>query len=380
MLKSISPLKEAADLIMEKGGESVQLCYQCGLCDTVCPWNQVTDFMVRGLVRQAQLGISEMGDEIWQCSTCGNCVATCPRGVGIIDVMVALRRITSDHNLLPESIRTASGSLSAEGNPWGGNRNERLDLTNVLGVETFTEDMDILYFPCCAQIYDPRTRKIAVATVDILKKAGVGFGVIGAEEVCCGESIRKAGDEGLFKRLARDNIQTFIGKGVKTILVSSPHCYHTFKNEFAEFKVDFDVIHISQYLVELIDSGKLEYRKEYNKRVTFHDPCYLGRHNDLYDEPREILNKIPGLDLVEMADSMSNSLCCGGGGARIWMETPKAERLSDIRLEQGVETDSTVLATCCPYCTMNFEDSLGAYDGCNISEIKDITEIVNDLI
>ena len=380
MPKSFAPLKEAADLIIESGGESAQLCYQCGLCDAVCPWNQVTDFMVRKLVRQAQLGISEMGDEIWQCTTCGNCVASCPRGVEIIDVIMGLRRIASSNNLAPQSIRTARGSLSAEGNPWGGEQNERGDLTTLLGVKTFTEDTDILYFPCCTQIYDPRTRKIAMATVDILKKAGVDFGIIGSNEVCCGESIRKAGDEDLFKRLARDNIQAFIEKGVKKILVSSPHCYHTFKNEFAEFKINFEVIHITEYLAELARSGKLKFVKEYAKKVTYHDPCYLGRHNGLYAEPREILGKIPGLDLVEMADSMDDSLCCGGGGARMWMETPKAERLSDLRLEQAMESESTVLATSCPYCTINFEDSLATMDGSNISEIKDITEIVNDVV
>jgi Fe-S oxidoreductase len=300
--------------------------------------------------------------------------------VEIIDVMVALRRIAAAHNLLPQSLRTARESLGGEGNPWGGKRSERGDLTTVLGVKTFTEDMDILYFPCCTQIYDPRTRKIAMATVDILRKAGVDFGIMGPEGVCCGESIRKAGDEGIFKRLVRDNIRAFIGKGVKTILVSSPHCYHTFKNEFAEFKVNFDVIHISEYLVELFQSGKLECTKEYKKRVTFHDPCYLGRHNELYDDPRRVMSNIPGLDMVEMDDSMSNSFCCGGGGARMWVETPKAERLSDIRLKQASETESAVLATCCPYCAINFEDSLGALDGPDVIEVKDITEIVNDVI
>ena len=141
------------------------------------------------------------------------------------------------------------------------------------------------------------------------------------------------------------------------ILVSSPHCYHTFKNEYPEFKVNFEVVHISQYLAELIQEGRLEIIKEYGKKVTYHDPCYLGRHNGIYDEPREVLRKIPGLELTEMADSLEDSLCCGGGGGRIWMETVKGERFSDLRLEQAVGVGAEVLATSCPYCITHFEES-----------------------
>jgi Fe-S oxidoreductase len=167
---------------------------------------------------------------------------------------------------------------------------------------------------------------------------------------------------------------------VKKILVSSPHSYHTFKNEYPEFMVNFEVVHINQYLHELISSGRLKLTKEYNKKVTYHDPCYLGRHNDIYDEPREILKKIPGLELLEMPDSRENSLCCGGGGGRIWMETPKEERFSDLRLNQAIEVGAEVLATSCPYCITNFEDSRLSLDEGEVLEIKDITEIIQELL
>ncbi|MFC1886664.1 (Fe-S)-binding protein, partial [Thermodesulfobacteriota bacterium] len=352
----------------------------CGLCDTVCPWNHVTNFMVRKLVRQAQFGISEMDAEIWRCTTCGNCIDGCPRGVGIIDIVLALRRISSTYNLLPKSVRATIGSLYAEGNPWGGKRSKRSDFTKTLKIKTFNEDMDILYFPCCTHIYDSRARKTAIATIEILKKAGINFGILGSGQVCCGESIRKTGDEELFRRLARDNIQLFIEKGVKTVLVSSPHCYHAFKNEYTEFKINLDVIHISEYIEDLFHSGKLRFTNKYNTRVTYHDPCYLGRHNNLYDQPRKVLSMIPGLELVELDDYMSGSLCCGGGGARIWQETRKTERLSDLRLKQAVETGVEMLITCCPYCIMNFEDSKTTFPENNLIKIKDITEIVRALI
>ncbi|MFC2166980.1 (Fe-S)-binding protein, partial [Acidobacteriota bacterium] len=228
--------------------------------------------------------------------------------------------------------------------------------------------------------YDPRLMKVARATADILNLARTGFGILGSKESCCGESIRKTGNEELFKRLARENIKTFIEKGVKKILVSSPHCFHTFKNEYPEFMVNFEVVHISRYVHDLICEGKLEFTKKYKKIVTYHDPCYLGRHNGIYDEPRETLKKIPGLELVEMADSREDSLCCGGGGGRIWMETPKSERFSDLRVEQAVAAGAEVLVTSCPYCITNFEDSRLNLKDSSVIEIKDITEIIWEVI
>jgi Fe-S oxidoreductase len=221
---------------------------------------------------------------------------------------------------------------------------------------------------------------VAAATAKILKKAGVEFGILGSKESCCGESIRKTGDEELFKRLARENIKNFIDHGVKRVLVSSPHCYHTFKNEYPEFMVHFEVIHITQYIAELIKEGRLEITGEYGKKVAYHDPCYLGRHNGIYDEPREVLQKIPGLELKELPDSREDSLCCGGGGGRIWMETPKGERFCDIRVEQAMDVQAEVLATACPYCISNFEDSKLTLDAEEKIEIKDITEIIAEAI
>jgi len=236
--------------------------------------------------------------------------------------------------------------------------------------------MEYLYLSCCYLSYDARLKKVAAATAKILNTAGVDYGILGTSENCCGESIRKTGDEDLFRRLARTNIKTFIDSGVKKILVSSPHCYQTFKNEYPEFMVNFEVVHISQLLAELIEDGRLELNGEYAKKVTYHDPCYLGRHNGIYDEPRQALQRVPGLELTEMNESREASLCCGGGGGRIWMETMKGERFSDIRIAQALGVGAEVLATACPYCITHFEESRLTLEDSDTLMVKDITEII----
>ena len=349
----VTPFKDIIDAIKASGGDAFKYCYQCGLCDTVCPWNRVRNFSMRKLVREATFGLTEIeSEDIWRCTTCGKCPQVCPRDVKQIESGMALRRIATEYDVFPQSvqpIRAVAANLRAEGNPFGEERAKRAKWAEGLSVKSFTEGMEFLYSPGCYLSYDPRARKIARATVEILNRAGVDFGILGPEESCCGESIRKTGDEALFKTLARQNIRAFVERGVKKIVVSSPHCFHTYTNEYPEFMVHFEVVHISQLIHSLIAEGRLELKKEYAKTVTYHDPCYLGRHNGIYDEPREALKKVPGLQLSEMPESRKNSFCCGGGGGRIWMETPKGERFSDLRLAQAIGVGAQVLATSCPY-------------------------------
>ena len=379
-MDTVAPIKEISDLVKEKGGASFELCYQCGICDAVCPWNRVTRFSMRKIVRQATFGLTEIENEdIWRCTTCGTCPPRCPRGVNPIELGVSLRRIATEYGVFPDSVTpvvTVGASLRAEGNPFGMERAKRADWAEGLSVKTFTEGMEILYFPGCYLSYDPRLKKVAAATARILNKAGVDFGILGAKENCCGESIRKTGNEPLFKHLARENIKSFIDHGVQKILVSSPHCLHTFRNEYPEFNARFEIVHITEFLRELFEEGRLKPSREYEKKITYHDPCYLGRHNGIFDAPREVLKAILGAELTEMESNRENSFCCGGGGGRIWMETPKGERFADLRVKQAVEIGAEVLVTACPYCITNFTDSsLGQ----NI-EVKDITEIVQEVI
>ena len=383
-METVAPFPETIGEIRDAGGAAFKYCYQCGKCDVVCPWNQVRQFSMRKIIREATFGLTQIeSDDIWRCTTCGTCPQSCPRGVKQIELGVSLRRIAAKYDVYPtaaRAARTAGASLRSDGNPLGWERARRADWAKGLAVKPFAEGTELLYFVGCYCSYDPRLKKVAVATANILNRAGVDFGILGEQESCCGESIRKTGAEGVFRALARENIKTFIDHGVKKILVSSPHCYHTLKNEYPEFMVHFEVVHTSQLLRDLIRTGRLEMKKEYRKRVTWHDPCYLGRHNGVFDEPREVLAAIPGLELREMKNTRQDSLCCGGGGGRIWMETPKGERFGDLRLGQADEVGAEVLATACPYCITMFEDSRLNRGDDDAVRIKDLTEIVLEAV
>jgi len=391
-VQTVSPLAEIVTAVKDAGGEAFRYCYTCGKCDVVCPWNRVADFSIRRIIRQAALGLLEVEvDDLWRCTTCGKCVAACPRGVEQIEVTTAVRRIAASFGVFSGAASTlpaAAASLVSDGNPLGEARDNRTAWAKDLSVRPFTEGMEILYFVGCYYSYDSRNMKVAAATVKILQKAGVDFGILGTRENCCGESIRKAGEEEKFKHLARENIKAFIDNGVKRILVSSPHCYHTFKHDYADFMMNLEVVHISQYLQELIAQGRLVLAGQPSRadkqvrRVTYHDPCYLGRHNGCFDPPREVLKQVPGLELVELPESHQNSLCCGGGGGRIWMHTDKEERFGNLRLAQAQGVGADVLVTSCPYCVSNFEESRlsllldETVPEAEVLQIRDLTEVI----
>lgn len=372
---------EVIDAIASEGGDSLRLCYQCGTCTDTCPWNQMRNFSVRRIIHLAQLGLVDFSSEdIWRCVACKLCVQACPRGVEITDVMQALRRVNVEVGAgsVPDSLRITAKNIASLGNPLGEPREKRIDWARNLGIKMFTPEMEMLYFPCCYQAYDPRGRKVALAAINILKKANVDFGILGYESSCCGESIRKAGYETLFRNLAQNNINIFQEAGVKRILVSSPHCYNCFKTDYQEFGTSFEVIHLVQYLVELMNEGRLKFSGEIKNRVTYHDSCCLGRYAGIYDEPRQILQAIPGVELVEMRDTRELALCCGGCAGGLWQEAKKGERFADLRLSQALEAEAQILAVACPYCLIMFEDSaLGT--GAAI-QIKDIAELALEAI
>ncbi len=373
------PDKETVDILREMGGDTLKICYQCGTCTGTCPWNLVRTFLPRRMMYRAQLGLIDFGDEdIWTCATCGACVIRCPRGVEMTNVIRAMRKVVAEMGVakVPDSLRISVKNIASVGNPQGEPEEERGNWAQDLGVKAFAPGTELLYYTCCVPAIDPKVRRIAQSTVGILQKIGIDFGVLGAKERCCGESVRKSGSETVFQGLAEGNIQTFAENGVKRVVVNSPHCYHTFKNEYPELGAEFEVVHLSQLLAQLIDEGKLTFSKEVKKKVIYHDPCYLGRHNEIYEEPRRVLQAIPGVELLEFPDSRQFSICCGGGGGRVWMETAKGERFCDLRLQQAIDAGADVLAVACPYCMLMFDDSLLTMGKEGAIEIKDISELV----
>lgn len=382
-MEVVAPFKEGADMMKEAGGEAFKLCWQCGLCSSSCPWNIVSAFFPHKKICESKYGLIDLEEEDWWlCSTCHMCVSRCPREVEIIDVIRAGRRILLEfqYSKAPASLRSAMGNLTSQGNPWGWEHEKRADWAKGLDVKTFSSEHSLLYFPGCVPSHDPDLVRIAQATAHILKRTGAKFGILGVEERCCGESVRKAGNEELFEMLSKSNIDAFQKRGVKEVIVSSPHCYTTFKDEYPALGGDFKVTHFMQYLAKLVEEGTLKFSKEVNKTVVYHDPCYLGRHNGIYEEPRMVLKSIPGLVLMDEVDSRENSLCCGGGGARIWMETKKGERFSDILVNQAIEMGADILATACPYCLFNFRDSVLTEEKTDLLEIKSVAEIVHEAL
>ncbi len=373
---------EMRDYITEMGAETINWCMQCGLCTNLCPWRLVPGetserFNIRHMQRLGQMGMEGFEEEtvLFACSTCSMCQSNCPRGVKIVDNVRAMRASLVGGGMTPANLRPILGSAHANGNPWSGPREKRSDWQAGLDVPAFGPDTEYFLFVCCHSCYDPRSTKVARSIASLLKAGGVSFGVIGNEESCCGESMRKLGDEELFQKLAQSNIELFNGKGVKKIITTSPHCLWTFKNEYPELGGEWDVIHYTELLEQLVADGKLSFTKDAGKKVAFHDPCYLGRHSSIYDAPRRLLGGVAGANAVELSRNREMSLCCAGGGGRIWAEVPMGERFGELRVTDALDKGAAMLTTSCPYCLNMLTDacnSLGKQDELEITELSEI--------
>ncbi len=379
--------QEMRDYIIEMGAETITWCMQCGLCTNLCPWRLVPGetsekFSIRHMLRLGQMGMEGFEDEtvLFACSTCGMCQSNCPRGVKIIDNVRSMRASIVGAGMAPANLRPILGSAHANGNPWSGPREKRTAWQEGLDVPKFGPDTEYFLFVCCHSCYDPRSTKIAQSMVKILKHAGVSFGVIGEEESCCGESMRKLGDEELFQKLATSNIELFNSKGVKKIITTSPHCYWTFTNEYPELGGEWEVIHYTQLLAKLLDEGKLKLSRDITKKIAYHDPCYLGRHSGIYDEPRKLLAAIPGVEAVELGRARELSLCCAGGGGRIWAEVPMGERFGELRVLDAVDRGAEMLTTTCPYCMNMLTDACNTLDKQDVLEITELSEVIAEAL
>ncbi len=382
-MDELTPLYEVNEALVAMGAEKLNLCMQCGMCAGSCPWRTVDGpFNIRRLIRMAQLGVEgyESDDILYGCTTCNKCVLKCPRGVTIIDIVRAMRAMIAETGAIPGVLKTATGSVHSKGNPWSEEREKRTGWMEGLDVPIFDDSKEYLLFVCCTSAYDPRSKNIAKAMVKVLSAAGVSFGVIGAEESCCAESMRKIGDEELFMKTAEKNINLYSEKGVKKVITTSPHCFHTFSKEYPELGAEFESVHYTKLFSDLLADGKLKLSGTIAKKVTYHDPCYLGRHSEIYDEPRSLISAVTAGNLVEMKRIKKESLCCGAGGGRLWMETKPEWRFSDLRIHEACETGASLLATACPYCISMLEDSRKTTNKEDQIEIKDIAELVAEVI
>lgn len=372
------PFLEVSEAIAAMGGETLTKCMQCGLCSALCPWPAVdSPFRTRKLIRMGQMGLEgfESDDILYACTTCRLCVENCPRGVKIIDVVKAMRAMIGETGAAPSMLRTIMGSIHSNGNPWSEPREKREKWTEGLDVPRFQDDTEYFLSVCCTSAYDPRSQAIAKALVKVLNAAGVSYGIIGNEESCCGEALRKIGDEEQFLSLAEKNINLFNSKGVKKIITTSPHCFATFTQEYPELGAEFEVMHYTQLLKQLMDEGKLSLKGDYGKKVIYHDPCYLGRHTKVYDEPRALLGAT-GAEVMEFDRNKGMALCCGGGGGRLWMEAEPEQRFSTHKVREADAKGAEVICMTCPYCVNMFADSA---KGENVDEkiaVKDLAEIL----
>ena len=322
-------------------------------------------------------------EEIWACTTCGACQEVCPVNIEHVRKLIGFRRnLVMSQSKMPESAQLMLRNMQSRGNPWAGVTSMRLrgDWANEAGVKVLAEgeSADTIFWAGCTGALVDRNVKATLAMANVFKAAGVDFGVLGDAETCCGDPARRAGYEFQFQIMAEQNIENFKSHNVKQIITSCPHCYNTLKNEYPRFGGDFKVVHYTQFAADLIKQGKLKLTKELNSKITYHDPCYLGRYNNVYEEPRQILQSIAKTKLTEMERSRSSSFCCGGGGGLMWIEEqPGTTKINQMRLDDALKTGAETVVTSCPYCLQMFEESIehkGIKDKVKVVDLIELVE------
>lgn len=385
-------------------------CTECGRCTDNCPaWDTEKVLSPRDIVVKLRHYASTEGkrivngeidvdaqpdipspewvtqDELWACTTCNACVEQCPLFIDQMGKIIEMRRfLTMEGKLSGTAVRTLQ-KLESHGNPWGFDPEERaswlgeLEGVNILGLDGNDDasKFDVIYWMGCFGAYDPRGQEIAKTCVSLMQQADVSFAIMGPSETCTGDPARRLGEEALFQFLAQANIEVMNEFKVKKIVTNCPHCFNTIKNEYPQFDGHYEVVNHTDFLAGLIRDNKLSPKTEINERVTYHDSCYLGRYNNVYDSPREILNSIPGIDIVEMKRSKANSFCCGAGGGKIWMEE-EPPRVNWKRFDEAADLRPNTIATACYFCTTMFDDAAKYKDKAEEIAIRDVAEILKD--
>ncbi len=368
------------------GAESMGWCYQCAKCVGVCPVDNVGDYGPRKLFRKLQMGFDLISsDELWECTTCMNCLRVCPKQVDMIKIAPAVRAAAVMEGKAPKELQSMFQNCAEYGNPMGESPRKRTRWTKEAGVaikdlSKNDEPVDALWFVGDYFAYHARGNDAARAMARVFSRACVDFGILGNEEWCDGDSQRLAGEPGLYEMLAQHNIEEFKKHTFKRIVTSGPHAYNAVKNEYPKLGGEFEVEHYTQTLAAKLDVLAPMLTGSFPKKVTFHDPCYLGRHNGEFDTPRKLLQAVPGLELIEMYRCKQQGYCCGGGGGGMWldgfMSNHVNERLSENRVKEAVAVGADVLAVCCPYEVSRFEDAVKSTGNEGKLQVLDSIEIL----
>lgn len=371
------------------------LCIKCAICNSACPavidekflgpsaltanYRFVADSRDQGLDER----LKPMADNIWLCTQCNSCTLFCPKKLSCANAIVDDHSLLVEAGNIPRTVKDVLESVYKFHNPMGTPQTKRMDWAKDLNVKTFptTTRADVLFFVCCSNVYDLRNQEAARTMTSIFSKIGVTFATLGVEEWCCGDHMLRLGEKGLFEELAEHNISMFKKFDAEKIVTLSPHCYNTFKNDKPYSDAGLNVQHYTQFLLEAIENGKLKLSRPIKKRIAYHDPCFLGKRNDVFDAPRQILQSINGVELVEMKRTRQSSFCCGGGAGRVWTEDALPEkRPSTNRLQEALDLNVEAIAVACPYCVTTLEDAVKVLDVESKIAVKDILELLKETL
>lgn len=367
-------------------------CLRCGRCDENCPANisekplspkNITQSLRRSLSQKKEenaviLDEISSRDGIWSCTTCLACEAECPVLIEHVRRTVDMRRhLVLADGVFPPEVKKVFRNLERQGNPWGEWVGNRANWRSGMPVKTLVEnpEADLIFWVGCSGAYEQRGQQIAMAMAKVLETSGIKYAILGAEEICCGDSARRIGNEYLFRKLSEKNITTLQKYGVKQIVATCPHCYNILKNEYPDLGLKCKVIHHTELIEKLIREEKIVPEKTFASTAVYHDSCYLGRYNGIYQAPRNILKELPGLELVETEKSRESGFCCGAGGGRIWMEEGIGKRINSLRMDQLTKTEATHVITACPFCLTMMEDAIQSKQLTTMS-VFDLAEIL----